>query len=278
MVNKVELQFVMQLNRIFKEKNWSEIENNEYVYECLCNLSSLLSESEDEHKLFLELIERYTWMSFSDYSVKVKKLLESVLISSGIEISKFYTFPAIKPEDEKKNKSGNTISYMIKCNKPFIKNVKHIKFEELTQFSEFEKLTLRDNEYIVLVDDYIGSGETLFSCIKEIETRNNDLKEKIIVASIAIQHDTIDKIRVPLHYVDVVQKGITDCYNSPEKEKHLQTMIQLETKLISGRNFSLGYEQSEGLVTMMRTPDNTFPIFWHEFKKSTKLLPPFPRE
>jgi hypothetical protein len=278
MVNKVELHFVMQLNKIFKEKNWSKIENNEYVYESLCNLSALLIESEEEHKLFLELIERYTWLSFGDYSVKVKKLLESFLIDSGLIISKFYTFPAIKPEDEKKNKSGNTISYMIKCNKPYIKNINHIKFNELTQFREFENLFLKEDEYILLVDDYIGSGETLFSCIKKIESINTDLKDKIIVASIAIQHDTIAKIKQPLHYVDAVKKGISDCYNSPEKEKHIQTMIQLETKLISGRNFSLGYEQSEGLVTMMRTPDNTFPIFWHEYKKSTKLIPPFPRE
>lgn len=278
MDNKVGLQFVMQLKRIFEEKKWSNIENNDYVYESLCNLSELLIESEEEYKLFLDLIKRYDWLSYNDYSVKVKKLLENILIEAGITINKFYTFPAIKPEDQKKNKSGNTISYMIKCNKPFIKGAKHIRLEELTLFEEFNGLTLKENEYIVLVDDYIGSGETLFACINEIIKINPTLKEKFIIATIAIQHDTVPKIKFPLFYIDIVQKGISDCYNSPDKEKYIKTMIKLETRLISGRNFSLGYEQSEGLVTMLRTPDNTFPIFWHEYKKSTKLHPPFPRE
>lgn len=278
MSNKVELQFVMQLKKIFEEKKWSQIENNDYVYESLCNLSELIASSDDEYNLFLDLIKRYDWLSYNDYCVKVKKLLESILINSSLKITKFYTFPTIKPEDQKKNKSGNTISYMIKCNKPFIKGAKHIKFQELTLFDEFTSLTLKSDEYIVLVDDYIGSGETLFACINEIINFNPNLKGKIIVATIAIQHDTIPKINIPLFYVDIVKKGISDNYNSPYKEKHIETMIKLESKLISGRNFSLGYEQSEGLVTMLRTPDNTFPIFWHEYKKSTNLFPPFPRE
>jgi hypoxanthine phosphoribosyltransferase len=167
---------------------------------------------------------------------------------------------------------------MIKCNKPFIKEAKHIKFDELTQFSEFENLKLKEYEYIILVDDYIGSGETLFACIKKILSINPDLTKKIIIATIAIQHDTVDKISYPIHYINSVKKGISDFYTSPEKEKHINTMKKLESRLISGRNFSLGYEQSEGLVTMMRTPDNTFPIFWHDYKKSTNLHPPFPRE
>ena len=104
MDNKVGLQFVMQLKKIFEEKNWSKIENNDYVYESLCNLSELLVESDDEYKLFLDLIKRYDWLSYNDYGVKVKKLLESMLLNTDLPISKFYTFPAIKPEDQKKIK------------------------------------------------------------------------------------------------------------------------------------------------------------------------------
>ncbi|MGV2450033.1 UNVERIFIED_CONTAM: hypothetical protein POZ17_09230 [Ralstonia mannitolilytica] len=278
MDKKVGLQFVMQLKRIFNEKKWSDYENNDYVFESLCNLSELLIESEEEYELFLDLINRYSWLSLNDYGVKVTKLLELVLIDSGISINKFYTFPAIKPEDQKKNKSGNTVSYMMKGIKPFIRRAKHIKFDEITLFDEFNGLSLKKDEYIVLVDDYIGSGQTLFACIDEIIKLNSTLQDKIIIATIAIQHDTIPKIKFPLFYIDIVKKGISDCYSSPTKEKHIQTMINLETKLISGRNFSLGYEQSEGLITMFRTPDNTFPIFWHEYKKSTNLYPPFPRE
>ncbi|PVV55982.1 hypothetical protein [Chryseobacterium sp. HMWF035] len=278
MEKKVGLQFVMQLKKIFEEKNWSNYESNDYVFESLCNLSELLIESEEEYELFLDLIKRYSWLSLNDYGVKVKKLLELILTKPDIPINKFYTFPIIKPEDQKKNKSGNTVSYMFKGIKPFIKEAKHIKFEELTLFEELIDLNLKRDDYLVLVDDYIGSGQTLFACIDEIIRINPELGEKIIISTIAIQYDTIPKINSPLFYIDQVQRGISDCYTSPDREKHIKTMINLETKLISGRNFSLGYEQSEGLITMFRTPDNTFPIFWHEYKKSTKLYPPFPRE
>ncbi len=278
-MSKIELELVLKLNKLFEIKQWNKIENYEYVYESLCSLSQEIMDDEDGYKLFLDLVERYNWMSYNDYSKKIIELLKSILIDSKITISKIYTFPILKPEDKNKNKSGNSISYMIKCNKPYLKDAKKIQLLQLNTFEEINSLILKDNEYLLLVDDYIGSGETLFACIREIESINKDIIDKLIIATIAIQNDTILKLNnYKLFYNIIVKKGISENYHSPIKEQHINTMINLEKRLISGRNFSLGYEQSEGLVTMLRTPDNTFPIFWHEYKKNIKLHPPFPRD
>jgi hypothetical protein len=57
----------------------------------------------------------------------------------------------------------------------------------------------------------------------------------------------------------------------------LSIMTEIE-KLIPGNHFSFGYNQSEALITLMRTPDNTFPIFWKEHKKSGEFYDaPFSR-
>lgn len=45
------------------------------------------------------------------------------------------------------------------------------------------------------------------------------------------------------------------------------------------QDYSFGYKESEALVTMTRTPNNTFPLYWFEAKldKNNKWQAPFPR-
>ena len=55
-------------------------------------------------------------------------------------------------------------------------------------------------------------------------------------------------------------------------------MLRIEKMIPAGSFFSLGYNDSEALVTLLRTPDNTFPIFWKEYKKNGKKFEgPFSR-
>ncbi len=281
MEKKVSIDLVLKLNTLFREKNWFSIENHDFVFESICNMSEILSK--EENNLILELIERYNWVTYNDYNVKLKKILQQIVSICDNKISKIYFFPIIKPEDEDKNKSGNSISYMLKCLKPSIKEASKISIVELTKFESINsaKLTLKADELVILVDDYVGSGETLQATLTEIRKNKSINNNNLIIASIAIQKDTITELlkqKLTIIYDEAVIKGISQYYDSPIKEKNIQTMLEIEKKLISGRNFSLGYEESEAIVTMLRTPDNTFPVFWHNYKKSTNLNPPFPRE
>lgn len=52
-------------------------------------------------------------------------------------------------------------------------------------------------------------------------------------------------------------------------------MKQIETKMYIQDKFRFGYCKSESLVTMCRTPNNTFPVFWEE--KGNMKTAPFPR-
>lgn len=65
---------------------------------------------------------------------------------------------------------------------------------------------------------------------------------------------------------------------SPILEQKLELMKSIESKIPKVGKFSFGYEKSEALVTLMRTPNNTFPIFWKDCThKGQKLKAPFPR-
>ena len=68
---------------------------------------------------------------------------------------------------------------------------------------------------------------------------------------------------------------LKDYYTDEEAEHRLKLMEEIEDKMSVKRNYRLGYGQSEALVTMCRTPNNTFPVFWEE--KGNMKLAPFPR-
>ena len=52
-------------------------------------------------------------------------------------------------------------------------------------------------------------------------------------------------------------------------------MKNISKMFISNEKMYLGYNDSEGLVSMIRTPNNTFPFYWYEKKKGHA---PFSRE
>jgi hypothetical protein len=52
-------------------------------------------------------------------------------------------------------------------------------------------------------------------------------------------------------------------------------MEHIEKNLDIPDDYLFGYKKSEALVTMIRTPNNTFPVFWYNKKNEDNA--PFPR-
>lgn len=271
----------MKLYSLFSDKRWNEIEGNKIVFENFCKLTDNLTDEQTE--LIFELTERYKWITYNEYNSNLTRLLNKIYDNELEKIKTVYLFPIIKPEDEDKIKSGNNIIYMIRGIKPFIDKYDKIDFKELNKFDMIneDNLNLKENELLLLLDDYVGSGETLKSTLNEV-LKNKSLKnEKIIVTSLVIQQDTVnflDSIGIRHYSSDIVIKEITQRYKSPLLEEKIRIMEEIEKLIPGGRLFSFGYEQSEALVTLIRTPDNTFPIFWKEHRKNgEKYKAPFPR-
>jgi hypothetical protein len=54
----------------------------------------------------------------------------------------------------------------------------------------------------------------------------------------------------------------------------IEELLEVESNMRFGRN------QTEALIKMMRTPNNTFPVYWEErkLKNGTFFYAPFPRQ
>ena len=276
------LESISQLNKIFKNKRWIERDIDEYVFDNFCKLLDNVKESERE--LIIELAERYQWISFSEYQDKILNTLESVEDEKVKELKKIYIFPIIKLEDEGGFKSGQFLIYQIKAFKKHLKKYSDIQFTYVSKFDiltnpEFE---LHGNEAIFLIDDYVGSGETLNSCLKILRSNKNITNDKLNVITIAIQKEIsniINEEGVSIYSDYFSPKGLSDFNKSPILEEKINIMLNIEKLIPGGSHFSLGYNRSEALITLARTPDNTFPIFWMRHRIGKKYYDaPFSRE
>jgi hypoxanthine-guanine phosphoribosyltransferase len=276
----MDITSITKLYTIFSDKKWTDKEGNKIVFSNFCKL--LLNLNESQRELIIDLAERYTWITLSEYQSKLINILESVENEKMEGIKKIILFPVMKPEDEKKTKSGHTILYMLKAIKPLLTRYKEIDFIEIESYETIKSsnFKLKDTDAVFLLDDYLGSGETIEATLKEVLSNRNIEPKQLNVISIASQFDSTEFLKNigVAYYTDLItKKGISDYYKSPELEEKIEIMTEIE-KLIPGNHFSFGYNQSEALITLMRTPDNTFPIFWKEHKKSGEFYDaPFSR-
>lgn len=277
---KIELNTILKLFEIFTNKKWIEIAGYE---ESLSRFGELIDNLKKEQiELILELTERYRWFSLNEYHSQLRILLKELHNSYLKGINKVYLFPIIKPKDELDTKSGHAVMYMLDSIKPSIAEYTDIDFVKLNSFEDLapEKLKLNKGDVVLLVDDFIGSGGTLSSTLDEID-KNDSINENFVILSVMIQEDTRDVLKEK-HIRTIIgestKKGITNFYEGEDLNNKSSIMTEIERLIPKVKNYRFGFEKSEALVTMAKTPNNTFPVFWKDFQKKGKIYKaPFAR-
>lgn len=277
----MDINTVTKLYTIFNNNKWTDKDGHDIVFSNFCQL--LINLTDKQRQLIIDLAERYTWITLSEYQSRLIKILNTVEQVKLENTKRIMLFPVMRPEDEEKTKSGHTILYMLRAIKPLLTRYKHIEFKEFEKYSSISiesGFKLEEKDIMFLLDDYLGSGETIEATVQEVLKNRNIQPNNLNVISIASQNDStnfLDKIDVK-YYTDLItKKGISDYYISPELEEKVEIMKEIE-KLIPNNHFRFGYNESEGLITLMRTPDNTFPIFWKAYKKGETIFEaPFSR-
>lgn len=276
------LTAISKLNKIFKNKNWNEKDIDEYVFDNFCQL--IVNLNEEQRELLIDLVERYKWISISEYPEKILSTMEKVENDKLEKLKTIYLFPIIDIVDEGYYKSGQFLMYQIKAFKRNLIKYKDIKFTFIAKFETLKNHNFEfgEDEALFLIDDYIGSGETLNSCLREIKSNPNIENDKINIITIATQKETSELFKKQgiSFYADYYsKKGLTDFEKTELLSEKIRIMLEIEDMIPGGKSFSLGYGQSEELITLLRTPDNTFPLFWMQYKKgSKKFEAPFSRE
>ena len=124
----------------------------------------------DEQDLVIELTRNFTVISGNDYLQFLIGLLNRIN-EDQVELfkttNKFFVFPLLAPQDFQRIKSSTCVWYSfrsesIKYNPVFLE--KDLIFCDIAKASWVDNI--KPNQAVILLDDYIGSGETAISAIE----------------------------------------------------------------------------------------------------------------
>lgn len=259
-------EYTLQVSSIFSKKNWNinASEDKESLSKMI-NLGSSLTD--DEREMLVALLSKYIKISFNDY---VNKLLDSINIMDETKftgIKDFYILPLKRPEDFKKTKSSDTISYLL-CNIPIFRNTKLFLNKSLNLISYDnipKKISTTQTKQLILVDDFAGSGNTALQCLDYLNLTMGIPKNKmtsIFMCMMSQSYRILKSNGYEVYSNVLLEKGISDIQDLQIKKKYTSLMNELESKFDFRECDRFGYDKVESLITFIKTPNNTFPIFW----------------
>lgn len=278
-------QQLISISSVFNDNGWKikkELNPEDSLFNRFCE-RMLEVKDEEGQALFLDLAKRYLWLSSDFYFMNLLKALEH-LVSEYEKLTsdtKVYVMMLIAPKDEGKTKSSAMLLYLFNDTRLRIDpRFSHHRFEIISDKESLHQKMDDKDAVLVLVDDYIGTGDTAVACVEQLDKLGIKM-EQIAILSLVAQEEGKKKIEEKGIFFctsNLRNKGISDYYEGKELEKNVRLMQKIEKDLKVGEKSRFGYGQSEALVTMCRTPNNTFPVFWYEPELGIKKkLAPFPR-
>lgn len=267
---------------LFKEKKWNIDKENKYsLYNRF--LTTYSSLEEDEKKLFLELSYNFTVVNLDDYLKQLCELLEKMMSSSNYLYKNekdIYVMPLIPKKDDKKIKSSTIMTYLFSSKNlaylDCLAEKNFILIDNYEQLSKKSKNIISKNKPLILADDFIGSGNQALESVNDVLDQGISKNQISIVTPYAHEMGVkkIQENGIEMFCENIINKGVS--HNSKNK-KYLELMKVIEERMkIDSRN-NLGYMESEALISLIRTPNNTFPIFWYKGARR-KNFAPFPRK
>lgn len=225
-------------------------------------------ETQEERNLIMELTEKFTYIPLSEYGRYLLPVVKDFLsmLPSDKKIS---VINGLRKADWGKVKSNYLVSYQFK-GLNLIKNIDWGK-HKLRIFDDFKSLFQTSdiqNHELLLVDDFLGTGETIEEAYKYIANRlkiyGKEMPHVSVVCIVAMQQavDLMKKMGIEVYASKIVNKGISDNYSGEELESAITVMETIEKRINVKPAYQFGYHQSEALVCMERCPNNTFPFFW----------------
>lgn len=268
-IPNLPLDKLHHLTRVFNEQEWKIEDHSD---SCFNKYAKLLGTLENEEQtLVLELTNRFLHIEQPSY---ISHLVDAVniMLENMPDVTICHILPALAKSDVgKTGKSSQMIQYLFKGDELRGRiEFDEVNFNIVMDINKFKskKKILLDNELILFVDDFIGSGETALEALDILEDTPFP-KEKICFLSIVIHRmgkNIIEDAGYKVFYAKEIHKGISDHYIDEELKQKSSVMQKIEKRIPKlNKNFMFGYRQCEALVCMHRIPNNTFPIYWlHE--------------
>ncbi|RVD22563.1 hypothetical protein [Mesorhizobium sp. M4B.F.Ca.ET.017.02.2.1] len=223
----------------------------------------------DNRDVVFDLIRNYDIINqYRDH------LFNLLLQVSQIHTGNIALFP-LAPFDDDRIKSGDHVFYELK-------SLANPDFDGRFVFFDTpdSKDLLQSDLPKYAVDDFIGTGEQFLEMVGKMVSSNSAAKVTgaLTIAIMESGKAAIEsKGMVAVHEV-LKRKAIDGYLRDAGKNVELfyARYDALESHLAVSQAQKRGWQGSEALVSMKRTPNNTLPIFWHRGRER-KWPAPFPR-
>lgn len=307
--NKLKASYTLKVDQIFENKGW-EMEPEKELKLSLYNkyIDRLKRLPDDTRSLFLELTERFDRIELIEITSLFFKAYENIDNSILNNAKKIYVLPLVEPEislnkdkkgnnclknawyfvkaafskktvDRPKNKSGENILAIIE-NSEYRGLSNSSKFIFPQSYSRFKSVFNKKTDLLILVDDFVGTGDTANSILKYYFKSSKFKSENTIILSLVSLKQGVENVfvknKVKVFQAIVKERAISDYYKTEEEiDLNISKVKMMEETLRCEVDLTLGYKESQALISIMnKSPNNTLPVFWHE----TKSIPaPFPR-
>lgn len=282
--NVLSLKESQQLIQLFKIREWDIDETNEYsLYNRYKYILLKLGLTTDEKELFLKLSRKFEIVDISEYLNGASKLLVEFIkqYNTYKNDKELYIMPAITKEKNDKDeiKSSTFISYLFtSTNIYYYDELASKSINIIGGYRDLEykkKKFISNNRPLILVDDFIGSGKQVMDSIDDI-CKLGINRDNIFILTLYI-HETgkqrLDSEGINLIYLNSIHKEISERL----KKEEIELLKNIELKIKVKEGYEFGYGKSEALISLVRTPNNTLPIF-HTVKKKGVNMAPFPRK
>jgi len=225
-----------------------------------------------QQDLIRDLFGRFTYLNIDQLEDASKKIVDQVE-AWGFEPGNTYFTVTADPTEDGVDGSAAGLQFM-KNKFPPVDGWKESYFYPSIAIAANK---VKQNDNLLLFDDFIGSGNTINRKIsyvlKTLKKRGIKLNALKVISYAAMEFG-VESIRVQsdveVYCPFLLKKGLTD-FESPESLEAKKTLMRdLESKL--GKRFkglrlsghSLGYGESEALFQIQgyNCPNNLFPIFW----------------
>jgi hypoxanthine phosphoribosyltransferase len=281
---------IEKLTSIFSTLKW---EINEHgPFKRFCEMLSILNN--EQQACILRLTENFLKVDLDIYRNHLTEAISKIDSAVLGKYSHIYFMPLNvieeeiekqKPPEKRKSigHSSDVIAYAF--NDSDIQDHKNLfgrKINTIFSLNGLPKNFNASNKLLILVDDFIGSGETVETCLSHLSSVANLDISKVHVLVLVAQNSGIQRLQalnIKVYYSVSRTKGITDNYTSLERDQFTKIMEEIEDLLQVHERYQFGYNRTEALVKMIRTPNNTFPFYWlnDKTKHGQIYTAPFPR-
>lgn len=279
----VTAETIGKIINIFEENSWDTNNEKNYLFDRFTRSLDMLEV--DDQEFMIEITKKYKQYAFSDY--------EEMLSECLVEMSKSKYFAPKKGQEiifapllkysegeysYKETKSSNLMSYLIKADKnSYLKFIGQVNIRAAT-FLDYEDIgKIKDKKAsLVLIDDYIGSGNTACESVESYVKAGVALEDISIISLLIDTKGSNLLTEKNIAFFTSSKKHYT-VYDIYEDNDELRNRIKrISRKIGAPKRYYLGYKDTMALVSLIRTPNNTLPFYWVTSKKN-KGGTPFPR-